>query len=62
MAQKVKDTEVTEAQVIDCAKELGIPVEAITHSVIKQVNKGLELSSRTGPETIKEAIIWAFNS
>jgi hypothetical protein len=63
MSQKLKTSPaVTEEAVIDCAKELGIPVEAITHSVIKQVEKGLKLSSTTGPEAIKEAIIWAFNS
>jgi len=63
MSQKLKTVPaVTKEAVIECAIELGIPVEAITHSVIKQVRKGLKLSSATGPEAIKEAIIWAFNS
>lgn len=59
MAQKVQDIDVTNEAIIEVAKELGIPVEAITHSVIKQVKLGLKLEPS---RTIEDAIIWAFNS
>ena len=55
-------TTLTKEAVVKCAKELGIPEEAITYDVVKQVKKGLKLSSLTGNEAIKEAIFWALKS
>jgi hypothetical protein len=62
MKQTVKDTVLTREAVIECAKELGIPVEAITPGVMKQIKRGMKLSSATGDQAIKDGIFWAFKS
>jgi len=62
MARNLKVTPVTNEAIVECARELGIPEEAMTFSILKQVRKGLKLSSITGNEAIKEAIFWALKS
>ncbi len=63
MTQSVKVADATEEAIFEAAKELGIPVEAVTWGVIKQVRRGLKLLSAEGSHkpSIEEAIIWAFN-
>jgi hypothetical protein len=55
----------TKEDVINCAKEMGIPAEAITDDVLDRVKKGVEcgLFGRGGwREVVKEAISWALKS
>jgi hypothetical protein len=58
----LKMTPATDEEIVAIATELGIPKEAMTWDVIKQVRKGLKLSFKDGPEQIKDAILWAFKS
>ena len=42
--------------VIACAKELGIPQEAITDDVLHQVKKGVEFGLECWTDVVKEAL------
>ena len=42
--------------VIGCAREMGIPEEAITDDVLEQVKKGVEWGLESWPDVVKEAI------
>lgn len=48
--------------VIECAQEMGIPVEAITDDVFEQVKKGVEWGLQCWAEVMREAINFAFKS
>jgi hypothetical protein len=52
----------TREDVIECAAEMGIPAEAITDDVIRQVRKGVEWGMECWPEVMKEAIDFALKS
>jgi hypothetical protein len=45
--------------VLTCAKELGIPKEAITDDIFYKVRKGVESAWEGWPEVVKGAIIEA---
>ncbi len=49
----------TKEDVIGCAKELGIPEEAITDDVFYKVKKGVESAWEGWPEVVKSAISYA---
>ena len=46
----------TREDVVACAKEMGIPEEAITDDVLYQVKKGVEFGSECWPDVVKTAI------
>jgi hypothetical protein len=46
----------TKEDVITCAKEMGIPEEAITDDVFYKVKKGVESAWEGWPEVVKAAI------
>ena len=48
--------------VVDCAKEMGIPEEAITDDVLEQVKKGVEWGLECWVDVVKEAINIALKS
>jgi hypothetical protein len=48
--------------VIECAREMGIPAEAITDDVLYQVKKGVEFGLECWSEVVKEAINMALKS
>jgi hypothetical protein len=48
--------------VIECAREMGIPAEAITDDVLRQVKKGVEFGLECWSEVVKEAINMALKS
>jgi len=48
--------------VLGCAREMGIPEEAITDDVLYQVKKGVEFGLECWPEVMKEAINMALKS
>jgi hypothetical protein len=48
--------------VIECAREMGIPEEAITDDVLHQVKKGVEWGLECWSEVVKEAINMALKS
>jgi len=52
----------TMEDVIACAKEMGIPEEAITDDVLAQVKKGVEWGLECWSEVTKEAINMALKS
>jgi hypothetical protein len=52
----------TREDVIECAKEMGIPPEAITDDVFQQVKKGVEWGLECWSEVMKEAINFALKS
>jgi stalled ribosome rescue protein Dom34 len=49
----------TREDVIACAKEMGIPEEAITDDVFYKVKKGVESAWEGWPEVVKAAISYA---
>jgi len=49
----------TMEDVLTCAKELGIPKEAITDDIFYKVRKGVESAWEGWPEVVKGAIIEA---
>jgi len=49
----------TREDVIACAKEMGIPEEAITDDVFYKVKKGVESDWEGWPEVVKAAISYA---
>ena len=46
----------TREDVIECAREMNIPEEAITDDVLYQVRKGVEWGLECWSEVVKEAI------
>jgi len=52
----------TREDVIECAREMGIPAEAITNDVLSQVKKGVEWGLECWSEVMKEAINLALKS
>ena len=52
----------TREDVIACAREMGIPEEAITGDVLAQVRKGVEWGLECWSEVVKEAISMALKS
>ena len=52
----------TREDVIECAREMGIPEEAITDDVLVQVKKGVEWGLECWSEVMKEAINMALKS
>jgi hypothetical protein len=52
----------TKEDVIECAREMGIPAEAITDDVLAQVKKGVEWGLECWSEVMKEAINMALKS
>ena len=52
----------TREDVIACAREMGIPEEAITGDVLARVRKGVEWGLECWSEVVKEAISMALKS
>ena len=52
----------TKADVIGCAKEMGIPEESITDEVLEQVKKGVEWGLECWHEVMRDAINFALKS
>jgi len=52
----------TRDDVVGCAREMGIPEEAITDDVLYQVKKGVEWGLECWAEVMKEAINLALKS
>ena len=52
----------TREDVIECAREMGIPDEAITDDVLRMVRKGVEWGLESWSEVVKEAINMALKS
>ncbi|MDD4986284.1 MAG: hypothetical protein PHQ43_10955 [Dehalococcoidales bacterium] len=48
--------------VVDCAREMGIPEEAITDDILAQVKKGVEWGLECWSDVVKEAINMALKS
>ena len=46
----------TREDIIGCAKELGIPEEAITDDILHQVKKGVEFGLKCWSEVVKTAL------
>jgi hypothetical protein len=46
----------TKEDVIECAREMAIPEEAITDDILAQVKKGVEWGLECWSEVVKEAI------
>ena len=52
----------TREDVVECAREMGIPAEAVTDDVLNQVKKGVEWGLECWSEVVKEAINMALKS
>jgi hypothetical protein len=52
----------TREDVIECAREMEIPEEAITDDILYQVRKGVEFGLECWSEVMKEAINMALKS
>ena len=52
----------TREDVMECAREMDIPAEAITDDVLAQVKKGVEWGLERWSEVVKEAINMALKS
>jgi hypothetical protein len=52
----------TKEDVLECAREMGIPKEAITDDILAQVKKGVEWGLECWSEVVKEAINMALKS
>ena len=52
----------TREDVVVCAQEMGIPAQAITDDVLRQVKKGVEWGLECWSEVMKEAINVALKS
>ena len=52
----------TREDVIECAREMEIPEEAITEDVLRQVRKGVDFGLECWSEVMKEAINMALKS
>jgi len=62
MADKDTIFVLTGEDVIECAREMNIPEEAITDDVLYQVRKGVEWGLECWSEVVKEAINMALKS
>ena len=62
MADKYTIFVLSREDVIDCAREMGIPDEAITDDILAQVKKGVEWGLECWSEVVKEAINMALKS
>ena len=62
MADKDTIFVLTREDVVECAREMGIPEQAITDDVIYQVRKGVEFGLECWSEVVKEAINMALKS
>jgi len=54
--------QLTREDIIECAREMGIPDEAITADVLAQVKKAVDWGLEYWPTVVKEAINIAFKS
>jgi hypothetical protein len=52
----------TKEDVLECAREMGIPEEAITDDVLRQVRKGVDNGLECWSIVMKEAINFALKS
>ena len=52
----------TRKDVVECARELGIPGEVITEDVLEGVVRGMELDGRWWRDVVKDAINFALKS
>ena len=52
----------TRKEVIECARELGIPGETITDDVLEDVVRGMKLDGRWWRRVVKDAINYALKS
>ena len=52
----------TREDVVECAREMGIPAEAITDDVFQQVKKGVEWGLECWSQVVKEAINFALKN
>jgi len=52
----------TKEDVLECARQMNIPEEAITDDVLAQVKKGVEWGLECWSEVVKEAINMALKS
>ncbi len=59
MADKDTIFVLSKEDVIDCAREMGIPEEAITDDILAQVKKGVEWGLECWSDVMKEAISFA---
>jgi len=62
MADKETIFVLVKEDVIECAREMGIPEGAITDDVLHQVRKGVEWGLECWSEVVKEAINMALKS
>ena len=62
MADKDTIFVLTREDVIGCAREMGIPEEAITEDILAQVKKGVEWGLECWSEVVKTAIDFALKS
>ena len=54
--------QLTREDIIECAREMGIPDEAITADVLDQVKEAVDWGLECWPMVVKEAINIAFKS
>ena len=52
----------TKKDVIECARELGIPGEAITDDILEGVVQGMELDGRWWKDVVRDAINYTLKS
>jgi hypothetical protein len=62
MADKDTIFVLTREDVVGCAREMGIPEEAITYDILAQVKKGVEWGLECWSDVMKEAINMALKS
>jgi len=62
MANKDTIFVLTREDVIGCAREMGIPEEAITDDILSQVKKGVEWGLECWSEVVRTAIDFALKS
>ena len=62
MANKDNIFVLTREDVIECAREMGIPEETITDDVLRMVRKGVDNGLECWPMVVKEAISFALKS
>ena len=62
MADKDTIFVLTREDVVECAREMEIPEEAITDDILYQVRKGVEFGLECWSEVVKEAINMALKS
>ena len=62
MADKDTIFVLSKEDVIGCAREMGIPEEAITDDILSQVKKGVEWGLECWSEVVKTALDFALKS